>query len=420
MALRIFDDTGQPVFQDYVPGTPLPPGYSVQPFFPGYTFACGKSTYRGEEVGEGGYVYGNPGVWWWCALLDVASMHPHSILAEELFGMYTEVFKTLVETRVLIKHEEWDAVKSALGGKLAPYVEKIIAGEFTSDDLANALKTAINSVYGLTSAKFDNPFRDPRNVDNIVAKRGALFMINLKYKVREWGFEVAHIKTDSIKIPFATPEIIQKVMDYGKEFGYSFEHEATYERMCLVNDAVYIARYASAEFCQEAYGYVPKENRRHPLAWTATGTQFQVPYVFKTRFSKEPVGFSDLCETKSVTSSIFLDLNEGLPKDAHAYHFVGRVGCFCPMQPGCGGGELVREARHPTTGERTYAAVTGSKGYRWKEAEMVRNLHQEALIDISYYETLAIKAQDAVSQYYPFQAFVDEAPVSYQDRAPWM
>ena len=44
---------------------------------------------------------------------------------------------------------------------------------------ANALK--INSVYGLTSASFNNAFRDPRNKDNIVAKRGALFMINLKH-----------------------------------------------------------------------------------------------------------------------------------------------------------------------------------------------------------------------------------------------
>lgn len=78
-------------------------------------------------------------------------------------------------------------------------------------------KIAINSVYGLTSAGFENPFRDNRNKDNIVAKRGALFMINLKHEVQNRGFTVAHIKTDSIKIPDATPEIIQFVMDYGKQ-----------------------------------------------------------------------------------------------------------------------------------------------------------------------------------------------------------
>ena len=47
--------------------------------------------------------------------------------------------------------------------------------------------------------------------------------------------------------------------------------------------------------------------------WTATGTQFQIPNVFKTLFSKEPINFEDMCETKSVTSSLYLDLNENLP-----------------------------------------------------------------------------------------------------------
>ena len=165
-------------------------------------------------------------------------------------------------------------------------------------DRAQALKIAINSVYGLTSASFDHPFRDNRNKDNIVAKRGALFMVNLKHEVQRRGFIVAHIKTDSIKIPDATPEIIQFVMDYGKQYGYNFEHEATYDRMCLVNDAVYIAKY---------------KDGKHAGEWTATGTQFQVPYVFKKLFSKEPIEFEDMCETKSVTSALYLDMNEGLP-----------------------------------------------------------------------------------------------------------
>lgn len=70
--------------------------------------------------------------------------------------------------------------------------------------MAFALKIPINSVYGMTSARFDNKFKDPRNIDNIVAKRGSLFMIDLKHFVQEQGFVVAHIKTDSIKID-ATP-----------------------------------------------------------------------------------------------------------------------------------------------------------------------------------------------------------------------
>ena len=50
------------------------------------------------------------------------------------------------------------------------------------------LKIVINIVYGLTSAKFPNPFRDNRNKDNIVAKRGALYMIDLKNDLQDKGY----------------------------------------------------------------------------------------------------------------------------------------------------------------------------------------------------------------------------------------
>lgn len=211
-----------------------------RPIFPGYKFDKGKSTYRGEEVGEGGYVYAEPGMYGNIALLDIASMHPSSIIAEDLFGpVYTKRFREIRDARVAIKHKEFDKARKMLNGALAKY----LTDESAADALAQALKIAINSVYGLTSASFENPFHDNRNKDNIVAKRGALFMINLKHEVQKRGFVVAHIKTDSIKIPDATPEIIQFVMDYGKMYGYIFEHEATYDRMCLVNNAVYIAKY---------------------------------------------------------------------------------------------------------------------------------------------------------------------------------
>ena len=395
------------------------PEKSLLPYFPGYKFEAGVSTYKGETVGEGGYVYAEPGMHYHVALLDIASMHPHSLIAECLFGPeFTRRFREIVEGRVNIKHEAWDIVNSMLGGALTPYVQKVINGEMKTKDLANALKTAINSVYGLTSANFDNPFRDIRNKDNIVAKRGALFMIDLKEEVQKRGFTVAHIKTDSIKIPNATPEIIQFVMDFGRKYGYTFEHEATYDRMCLVNDAVYICRYDDGH-------------------WDATGTQFAVPYVFKTLFSKEKIEFNDLCETKSVTSALYLDMNEHLPdvsdaeKDlakietkfkkgeideaeyntrkeeygliiatGHDYKFIGKVGAFCPIKPGCGGGLLVREK------DGKYYSATGSKGYRWLESEMVQN--NQDIIDISYYKELVDTAVETISEYGDFEMFVSD------------
>ena len=401
---------------------------SLLPYFPGYKYENGVSTYRGEEVGEGGYVYAEPGIHCNVALLDIASMHPHSDIAECLFGPeYTERFRDIVEGRVNIKHEDWDAVDKMLDGKLTPYVQKVKDGELTSKDLANALKTAINSVYGLTAANFDNPFRDIRNKDNIVAKRGALFMIDLKHEVQKRGFTVAHIKTDSIKIPNATKEIIDFVVDFGKKYGYTFEHEATYDRMCLVNDAVYICKYKDGKKAGK---------------WDATGTQFQIPYVFKTLFSKEPIEFNDMCETKSVTSSLYLDMNENLPdvteyekeltkleqqlkkeqiseaefntlseqlirriNEGHDYQFVGRVGNFCPILPGHGGGLLVREK------DGKYYSATGAKGYRWLESEIVRGTNEE-YIDRSYYNKLVDEAVATIEQYGDFEMFVSDDPYS--------
>ena len=368
---------------------------SLLPYFPGYKYEAGVSTYRGEEVGEGGYVYAEPGMYGNVALLDIASMHPHTLISECLFGpRYTRAFRDIVEGRVSIKHEAWDIVNEMLDGKLRPYIQKVINGEMTSGELANALKTAINSVYGLTAAGFDNPFRDPRNIDNIVAKRGALFMVELKHAVQNQGFTVVHIKTDSIKIADATPEIIDFVMRFGERYGYTFEHEATYERICLVNDAVYIAKY---------------KDGKHAGEWTATGKQFAVPYVFKSLFSKEPIVFEDMCETMSVATALYLDMNEHLPEGEHSYHFIGKVGSFCPIKPGCGGGELLRIGKDKD-GNDKYSAATGSKGYRWLESEMVSSLNKIEDIDDSYYKKLADAAIETISQYGDYNWFVSDEP----------
>ena len=387
------------------------PAKSLLPYFDGYKFEAGKSTYKGIEVGEGGLVLALFGMFFNVGLLDVASMHPHSAMAEVLFGAdFTRRFREIVYGRVHIKHEAWEEVNKMLDGKLTPYIQKVIDGEMSSKDLANALKIAINSVYGLTAASFDNLFRDPRNKDNIVAKRGALFMVDLKFFVESRGYTVAHIKTDSIKIPNATKKIIDEVMAFGKLYGYTFEHEATYDRMCLVNNAVYIARYATAESCEQMYGYVPGDNAKKSGQWTATGTQFAVPYVYKSLFTKEPIEFEDLCETKEVKTAIYLDRNEQLPDGEHDYRFIGRVGSFCPIKPGCGGAELVRENKDKD-GNTKYDAVTGTKGYRWLEAEMVRELGKEEDIDRSYYIKLVDDAVAAISEHGDFAHFVSDDPV---------
>ena len=426
------------------------PGYEYNPYGiaqnrynPGSKISTGKSIYLGEDPSEGGRAIGYPGIYYNVAVLDVESMHPHSAKALNIFGdEYTKNFVGILDARLAIKHKDYDLARKLLPERLHKYLDDPAKAK----KLAAALKTAINSVYGLTSASFPNKLRDPRNVDNIVAKYGALFMIELEKEVQKRGGTVVHIKTDSIKIANATPEMIEFVKEYGKKFGFNFDHESTYKKICLVNDAVYIAQYESAEKCLGQYGYVPENNEEEGLKWTATGAQFQVPYVFKMLFSKEPIEFEDLCETKSVTTALYLDMNESLPDvtmwenlkdyrlanpeklrkmdiklledyadlsdeeldkkiaEGHDYHFIGRVGLFCPVKDGVGGGILLREK------DGKYNSANGSKKkdgtpYRWMEADMVKTFGFEDQIDRSYYNSLADDAIDEINKYGDFEAF---------------
>ena len=350
----------------------------LEEMFPGYVFDFGKSTYQGETVGEGGYVYAEPGMYTNVAVLDVASMHPTSIEQLNLFGEYTPNFAALKAARLAIKHRDFDTAKVMLGGMLAPYLNDVEQ----ADALSYALKIVINIVYGLTSAKFDNPFRDIRNKDNIVAKRGALFMIDLKKFVQEQGYQVVHIKTDSIKIPNATPEIIDQVTRFGEKYGYDFEYEGTYENFCLVNDAVYIAK---------------KDGK-----WDAVGAQFQHPYVYKTLFSHEEPTWDDLCETKQVTQgSMYLDFSAEKPMHMveNEMQFVGRTGRFVPVTEGSGGGLLYR-----VKDDKKYA-VTGTKGYLWLEAEIAQQFRDRVDVDMTYFDNLVNEAIKTISKFGDFEQF---------------
>lgn len=414
--------------------------------FPGYRFEFGKSYFGDELIGEGGRVYANPGMYHNVKTFDVASMHPSSIIAENGFGPYTKRFKEIMDIRIAIKHKDFEAAKQMFDGKLAPYLDDPAQAK----QLSFALKIVINSVYGLTAAKFQNKFKDPRNIDNWVAKRGALFMETLRLKVQKMNATVVHIKTDSIKIADPTPEVEQFILDYGKKWGYNFEVESIYDRICLVNDAVYIAKCSNDEANGEEAGH-----------WTATGAQFQHPYVFKALFTKEPIQFVDLCETRSVKTDIYLDMNEAKPSveaeekeldkiskelkklgcwfdiqkakfvisdvvapedrarakelidridilneaiaKGHDYRFIGKTGSFCPIIPGKGGGILLRKGN-----DGKFGAVAGTKDFRWLESDWVRERKYDRYIDMSYFKELADVAIETISVYGNFDLFVSE------------
>ena len=414
--------------------------YDLAEEFPGYQYVKGEdgkmhNMYRGVDMGFGGYVYAEPGIWYNVKSPDVAGMHPATINKTRYFGDYTQRFEDLYNARIAIKHGDYDKARKLFDGKLAEY----LTDEEEAKALAYALKIVLNSMYGQTCAPYDNPCKDPRNVNNFVALRGALFMKTLQDEVTKKGFKVVHVKTDSLKIANATDDIYQFCVDFGHKYGYDFEMEAEYDRLCLVNDAVYIAH--------------ESENSPHkPGQWTATGKQFKISYIFKTLFSKEPIVFEDLCVTQSTKDALYLDFNEGLPnvsaqelelarlqkifyddkirnrylkkhglaelptpeiieqekqelvdeiKKGHNYLFVGRVGQFVPVKEGTGGGLLYRGK------EGKYSYATGARGYRWKESEVVRELGKEATIDRGYFDVMVNEAKEAIEKYGDFEAFVN-------------
>ena len=408
--------------------------------FPGYTFEDAlevkkrKNMYRGIDMSLGGYVYAEPGIYRNVALIDAASLHPTSIILLNKLGEYTKRYADLRNARVFIKHRDYESASKLFDGKLKKY----LTSDEEADALSKALKLPLNGFYGISFANFSNPARDVYDRNNIIALRGALFMKTLQDEVTAKGYKVVHIKTDSIKIADATPEIISFVQESGEKYGYEMDHEATYDRMCLVNDAVYIAKYDECG--------IRNKGGKHANEWTATGAEFQHPYIFKTLFSKEPIEFKDMCETKSVSgnSSMYLDMNKEFVRDKeeellrikkeilefpkgqkgimnlkkqikilddeinsiHNYIYVGKCGSFVPVDDTVDGGILVRSLINKTTGEKKMTSVVGTKGYRWLEAEEVKRLGIESHIDKLYFRNLIDDVHKDIEKYGEVDEFI--------------
>jgi hypothetical protein len=330
--------------------------------FPGYVYDAGVSKYRNEVVGEGGYVYSEPGMYNKVLYMDIASMHPTSIEVMNLFGPFTKRYSELKAARIAIKEGRLEDASKMFDGALKSHIE----GSSSLDELSYALKIALNIVYGFTAASFDNPFRDIRNRDNVVAKRGALFMVDLKHALHERGSKPIHFKTDSVKIADYNKSDIVFIKEFGKKYGYDFGIEGVYDRMVLIDKAVLVGKLNGE--------------------WDAVGARFAKPYVFKTLFTGEPIEFEDLTESRSVKKgTIYIEMKDEIMA------FVGRVGVFCPMKSS--GGTLYR-----VQGDKKYA-ITGTKGYRWLPAEVVKELGKEEDIDHSYFEAAVEEALEKIAQF---------------------
>lgn len=369
-----FDERGIPKEEFTVPESALP--------------KTTKSIYMGECPSEGGAVYTNPGIYGHAKTFDVVSMHPHSMKALNIFGKYTQRLVDLVDIRVLIKQGKLEEAGNKFGGKLKKYLKdpKLAKG------LANALKTVINSVYGMTSAKFDNDFKDPRNVDNIVAKYGALFMITLKHKLMDLGYTIIHIKTDSIKVENPDDKVEQIIRDFGREYGFEFEVEDEWKRIAVINKAVLIGETVDGK-------------------WKAVGAQFDFPYVYKSLFSREPLELEDYMVTNQVQGHIYEgnlpDIRPGETQKAYKERIkeynikenMDFVGKFFYGYASKTGNDIIR--LDSDTNRSGY--VGGSKGFKWKHAKEI-SLQD---IDMEFYHKKVREAVSALNKVGPSGAIID-------------
>jgi hypothetical protein len=180
------------------------------------------------------------------------------------------------------------------------------------------------------------------------------------------------------------------VTEFGAKYGYEFEHEATYDKFVLVNDAVYIAKKGTE--------------------YTAVGAQFQHPYVFKTLFSGEPIEFEDLCEPRNVVKgAMYLDLSYDRPlvleEHKDSLQFIGRSGLFVPVREGVqGAGRLYR-----INDGKAYA-VAGTKNYLWIEASAAKAFEVEGMVDMDYFESMAEEARLAIDKFTGFEGIRARQP----------
>lgn len=345
--------------------------------FPGYTYSYGKSDYKGIDPSEGGYVYAEPGVYTNVELWDVVSEHPNSLININHFGPYTKNFKQIVDARVAVKNRDFELAGTFFNGALKPYLT-----EEKAEALAYALKIAINIVYGMTSAPFDNIFKDPKNKDNVVAKRGALFMIEVQLQLQAAGAKVVHVKTDSVKVVNPTDEHRQIIKDLGEQFGYDFDHEATYEKMALVNDAVYVAK-------------VGWNIKPHKIGiWEAIGAQFKEPYVYKKLFSKEELFDEDFVTIKNAkVGQIYIN-----------DQFVGKVATIYASVTGY---DVMRvDAEKNKT-----SFVTGTKNRKWRQSEEFLGVKD---IDMDYYDDLCRKAIDKINTVGAAHDILEDCPTEFE------
>ena len=69
--------------------------------------------------------------------------------------------------------------------------------------------------------------------------------------------------------------------------------------------------------------------------------------------------------------------------------------------PNTNGGLLLRKK------DEKYTSVVGTKGYRWKESEIVKSLEQEDQVDLLYFNTLMDDAIKTIEKFGAIEDLID-------------
>jgi hypothetical protein len=272
--------------------------------------------------------------------------------------------------------------------------------------IRGCVKEFCNQGYGIFTATFDTRSRNPHNNGNPVANYSACTVVKAVDAVMAHGGHVVHVKTDSLKIPAVTREVLDAAMASAVEVGQSFDIEDIYQKFLLLNKSEYAA------FAQS------------DKSWHFRGKKFLRPYIRKMLFMHDPMSFDDYAETIASQGTLYL-VNPNDPEDRQ---HIGKVGKFLPMASVEEGGRTLVTERVNTKGQKelvvadvgngdecpdgeplfTQSAPGGTKGYLWMDKDAYILMYGEDLshVNHAYYENMQQAVIDEINEIVPFAELV--------------
>ena len=216
------------------------PGYEKAKFevIPGETnitgrFINGNTSY---DINRGGENKCTPGYYENVVSLDVDSMYVTTFINTGYFGDFTDKIRKLRDVRLALKRKNLNDVFKTY----KEFGEFIVNEKIDFKLASDMLKLCLNSLYGLSSANFDNFMRLDNNETNLIANLGNIMMNELYNECIANGYKVVHIKTDGIKIANCTDEMIQFCVNFAKMWGYNFSIDEKYSKFIIIDKSNYI------------------------------------------------------------------------------------------------------------------------------------------------------------------------------------